>query len=156
IEKITLNGAAVAYERKGKGSPLLLLPGIGASHYVWLPLLDRLSRIYDVIALDLPGLGGNSDPLPGAIPSSVQTLTDVIEAFIKKLDLKKIHVAGNSLGGGIALELGKRGIAKSVTVFSPIGFWRGAEVVYAKTMIINLRRFALLSRPIAPLLLRIA
>src|SRR5256885_5196087 len=152
MEQAIRNGSRSFFQRKGNGPVLLRLPGIGASHAIWAPVSDCLSKSYIVIAPDLPGLGGKSDPL--LIPTSVETLTDTIEAFIKKLDLKKPHIVGNSLGGGIALELAKRDMAQSITLFSPIGFWSTSEVLYAKTTLLTMRRFARLLRPFAPFLLQ--
>jgi pimeloyl-ACP methyl ester carboxylesterase len=40
----------------------------------------------------------------------------------RKID--RPHIGGNSLGGLLALELARRGIAASVTAFSPAGAWR--------------------------------
>ena len=44
--------------------------------------------------------------------------------------LERPHVAGNSLGGGIALELARMGVVASATALSPVGFWSAAEARY--------------------------
>ena len=48
----------------------------------------------------------------------------MFKAFLDEQGLDRPHVAGNSLGGRIALEAGANGHARSVTALSPAGFWR--------------------------------
>ncbi|MEU8609445.1 alpha/beta fold hydrolase [Actinoplanes sp. NPDC048791] len=57
------------------------------------------------------------------VPGSVGHLADVVATFLDGLGLDRPELAGSSLGGGIALELGRRGRASAVTAFAPIGFW---------------------------------
>jgi pimeloyl-ACP methyl ester carboxylesterase len=49
------------------------------------------------------------------------------EAFFVELGLERPHIAGSSMGGGIALELARRGSVRSVTGVSPVGFWTPRE-----------------------------
>nr|BFE57264.1 alpha/beta fold hydrolase [Dactylosporangium thailandense] len=97
-------------------APLVLLHGLGSRRQVWDPLRPALpARLADVRALDLPGFG--AAPATGA--ASVPALADWVLAAVPP----PFHVAGSSMGGGVALELGRRGAALSVTAFAPIGFW---------------------------------
>ncbi len=84
---------------------------------------------------------------------TVRHLVDDLERRLDGLGLHQVHVAGNSLGGWMSVELARRGRALSVTALSPGGFWdedghgRAAPVR-------SLRRIALmerLSRPLGPL-----
>lgn len=122
--------AWLAHERRGSGPPLVLIHGLGSHWQVWRPVLDEVARHRDVIALDLPGFGASPHwPQPqrgGPAPGSVDHLADRVAAFLAGLGLDRPAVAGNSLGGGVALELGRRGLAGSVTAFSPVGFWEPA------------------------------
>lgn len=117
------------FERSGAGEPLILLHGIGGELCVWEPVLDPLARRMDVIAVDLPGFG-RSPALPEAVAPTPFALADAIAALLDELGVDSAHVAGNSLGGWIALELARRNRARSVTVFSPGGAWR-SNVRYA-------------------------
>jgi pimeloyl-ACP methyl ester carboxylesterase len=129
---------SLAYDRRGSGPPLLLIHGIGSRWQVWTPILDLLSAHRDVIAVDLPGFGASPLwPPPAAgkdathrdtaekrtVPGSVRHLTDLVELFLDSLGLDTVDAGGSSMGGGIALELGRRGRARTVTAFSPVGFW---------------------------------
>ncbi|MES9808019.1 alpha/beta fold hydrolase [Streptomyces sp. CS081A] len=121
---------SLTYERRGAGEPLLLLHGIGHHWQAWEPVLDVLAAERDVIAVDLPGFGA-SDALPEGAPYGLSTVVPVLGAFCDALGVERPHVAGNSLGGLLALELGREKLVRSVTVLSPAGFWTEAERRYA-------------------------
>lgn len=114
----------ISYERRGSGSPLVLLHGIGHRWQAWEPVLDRLAETHDVIALDLPGFG-NSPSLPE--PYTVAAAVDAALETFKSLGITQPHLAGNSLGGMLALELASAGHASSVTALAPAGFWTTAR-----------------------------
>ncbi|WP_299536983.1 alpha/beta fold hydrolase [uncultured Streptomyces sp.] len=120
----------LAYERTGSGAPLLLLHGIGHHHQAWDPVRHVLAAERDVIAVDLPGFG-TSPALPSEFTYDAVTVASVLDAFCRSLGIERPHVAGNSLGGLLALELGRRGRARSVTALSPAGFWTERERAYA-------------------------
>jgi len=85
--------------------------------------VPALRRARDVVAADLPGFG-ESPVLPPGIEPSPQALAGAVTALLDELGWERPHVAGNSLGGWVALELAKRGRARSVALLSPAGFWR--------------------------------
>lgn len=116
----------LAYDRRGSGPPLLLIHGLGSHRQVWAPILDELARHRDVITVDLPGFGESPLWSPAADGGSVAHLAGLTGSFLDRLGVRHPDVAGSSLGGGIALELGRRGRARSVTAFAPIGFWGAA------------------------------
>src|SRR3954464_9053177 len=107
----------LAHARTGSGPPLLLLHGLGSCKEMWRPVVPMLARSHDVIAVDLPGFGASP---PGA--ETVDGLADEIAAFLDALGLDAVRVAGNSMGGGLALALGARGRVASACAISPIGF----------------------------------
>jgi pimeloyl-ACP methyl ester carboxylesterase len=118
----------IALRRAGSGEPLVLLHGIGHRWQAWQPVLDRLAEHHDVLAVDLPGFG--CSPLPPDPPTMAGTVAS-IAGFLASLDIWRPHVAGNSLGGAIALELAAAGQAASVTALSPAGFASGWESRWA-------------------------
>ena len=111
----------LSHHRAGSGEPLLLVHGIGSRRQFWSPVIDRLQAEHDVIAVDLPGYGA-SPPSPPGTPPGLDSLTGALERFLDDLGLETAHVAGSSLGGWLALELAKRGRARTVTAISPAGF----------------------------------
>ncbi|MEA2438677.1 MAG: hypothetical protein QOH76_101, partial [Thermoleophilaceae bacterium] len=112
----------LGYDRLGSGPPLVLLHSLGTDRCVWHPVLERLAVERDVIALDLPGFG-ESDALPAGTPPTPRALAGAVVSFLDGLGVARPHVAGNSLGGWIALELGLDGSAASVTAIAPAGLW---------------------------------
>lgn len=120
----------LAFERRGTGSPLVLLHGIGHRWQAWEPVLDRLADQHEVIAVDLPGFG-ESPPFPSGRSTSMPDLVDLIDQTLGELGVPRPHVAGNSLGGGVALELAARGTVASATALSPAGFWTAPELRWA-------------------------
>jgi len=118
----------------GDGSPLLLIHGLGANWRSWAPLLMHAEAERHVIAPDLPGFG-ESPPLPDGRAPTVAALTDAVEADLDRRGVELPAVAGNSLGGWIALELAKRGRARSVVAISPAGMWTERERAWADRFI---------------------
>jgi len=135
---------------KGGGTPLLLIHGLGLSRRSWKPLLPILTREHDVLAIDIPGFG-TAPPLPDRTPT-VAALTDAIEAELDRTGLDRVHVAGNSLGGWIALELARRGRAMSAVALSPSGLEAPAERIYVVAMNEMMRARSLVGSPAAALL----
>ncbi|MGW0558623.1 alpha/beta fold hydrolase [Streptomyces sp. NPDC002926] len=121
---------SVAYERTGAGEPLLLLHGIGHHWQAWEPVLGILAAERDVIAVDLPGFG-SSPALPDGVSYDLSTVGSVLGTLCEKLEIERPHVVGNSLGGLLALELGREKLVRSVTALSPAGFWSERERRYA-------------------------
>ena len=119
------------YRRAGSGPPLVLLHGIGHSLKGFEPVLDLLARERDVIAIDLPGFG-DSPPPPAGTPAGIDSLATLTAEFLGTLGLERPHVAGNSLGGWVALELAKTGHASSVVGLSPAGFHNRREAVFER------------------------
>ncbi len=120
----------LAYARVGSGEPLLLLHGIGHHRQAWDPVVDILAAERDVIAVDLPGFG-ESPALPAGLAHDLPTMNAALSGLCEALELDRPHVAGNSLGGLLALELGREKLVRSVTALSPAGFWSPVERRYA-------------------------
>ncbi|MEV2189870.1 alpha/beta fold hydrolase [Streptomyces phaeochromogenes] len=120
----------LAYARVGSGEPLLLLHGIGHHRQAWDPVVDILAAERDVIAVDLPGFG-ESPALPDGLAHDLPTMNAALSGLCEALGLDRPHVAGNSLGGLLALELGREKLVRSVTALSPAGFWSPVERRYA-------------------------
>lgn len=134
----------LAYDRKGAGEPVVLLHGIGHRRQAWSPIFDTLAGDYDVIAFDLAGFG-QSPALPSSTPYDMDHVCSHLTANFQSLGIDRPHVVGNSLGGAIALELGARDAARSVTALSPAGFFGPANRFIALAQLIALRAVSLAS-----------
>ena len=143
----------LAYERRGDGSPLVLLHGLGHRRQGWDAVLPLLAATHDVIAVDLPGFG-ESPPATGA--RWREDLAPALAAFFDELGLERPHVAGNSLGGALALELAVAGAVSSATALSPAGFWTTWERRSALAVIRSLRAASFLPVPVLRTVLRSA
>jgi len=86
---------------------------------MWDPVLPLLSGEREVLALDLPG-HGDAPPVEDGSPPG---LAAAIAARLAERGISRPHVAGNSLGGWVALELAAAGHAASVTAIAPAGLW---------------------------------
>ena len=117
---MTVAGGFTRAHRGGAGAPLLCLHGFLDTWRTWDLVLPRLERRHDVLALTLAGHAGGP-PLPRAVDDDV--LADTVESALDAAGWDTVHVAGNSLGGHVALQLAARGRARSVVAFAPAGGW---------------------------------
>ncbi|MGY1705500.1 alpha/beta fold hydrolase [Geodermatophilus sp. SYSU D00697] len=104
--------------RTGAGEPLLLLHGMGSSRRDFTAVLPALRERFDVLNVDLPGIGGS--PSLEQRPT-VAAITDAVERTLDAEGVGRVHVLGNSLGARVALELAVRGRARSVVAIAPSG-----------------------------------
>jgi pimeloyl-ACP methyl ester carboxylesterase len=111
-----------ALYRAGSGEPLLLLHGFTGTWHHWRPLLGELVARYEVIAPTLAGHDGGP-PFDMSGPLTFASSADHLERHLDEIGVGTAHVVGNSLGGGLALELAKRGRARSVVALAPAGGW---------------------------------
>jgi pimeloyl-ACP methyl ester carboxylesterase len=100
-----------------------------------LPLLEER---FDVLAPDLPGFG-HSPPLPPDEVSSPERLADAVEEAMDDAGFETAHVAGNSLGGWIALVLARRGRARTCVPISPAGLLHARESDWARGILNGMR-----------------
>jgi pimeloyl-ACP methyl ester carboxylesterase len=116
------------FHRGGSGPPLVLLHGFFDTWRVWELVLPALERSRDVLALTLAGHAGGP-PLPAKITE--HTLADAVERAMVEAGFELAQIAGNSLGGFVALQLAARGRASSVVALAPAGGWDTPPEVFA-------------------------
>jgi pimeloyl-ACP methyl ester carboxylesterase len=144
----------LAFERAGSGPPLVLLHGVGHRRQAWDVVLPRLTPHRDVIAVDLPG-HGESPALPDGATPVLEVMLGEVTALLDGLGLDRPHIAGNSLGGRLALEVAVTGRAASVTALSPAGFWRSErEAQFARAIFRIMQGAGSVLQPLAPFLSR--
>jgi pimeloyl-ACP methyl ester carboxylesterase len=138
--------------REGVGPALVLIAGIGSSGASWQPVVARLASEREVWRVDLPGFG-RSAAFPDGARHGLEALTDAAAMFLDAVGLERPHVAGNSLGGAVGLELARRDLVASVTAIAPAGFAsRPAQQFAGRSLQLSYRLGRRL-RPVAPRLL---
>ena len=90
----------------GRGEPVLLIHGLGATKASFLPTVSALSDRYRCIAMDLPGFGDSDKPLFAAYDAHY--FSRWIASLLDALHIKRAHIVGHSLGGRAAIEVGLR------------------------------------------------
>ncbi|HEX5225291.1 MAG TPA: alpha/beta fold hydrolase [Solirubrobacteraceae bacterium] len=145
--------ASINHHREGSGDPIVLLHGIGHHWQAWGPVVGLLAGELDVLACDSPGFGASA-PLARGIEPTVPAYADAFEWFFAELGLRRPHVAGNSMGGAIALELARRRSVRSATAFSPAGFWTAAEARFCRLSLLALADTPVRARPAVEALAR--
>lgn len=102
---IKIDDWEIHYTLQGEGPTVLLIHGIGSSLYTWDELIPLLKTRFKVVALDLPGFGRSSKITEAQYGLDQQV--ERITAFLDKLKIRNCYVVGNSMGGNLALWLGK-------------------------------------------------
>ncbi len=103
---------------------LVLVHGLGSAGTIWKSLIPQLVKSFTVYAIDLPGHGeAPIDADEMVDPHSLAAA--IVEEVRKTHGVHEMHVAGNSLGGWIALEMGAVApdSVKSITALAPAGLW---------------------------------
>uniref|UniRef100_Q01ZM7 Alpha/beta hydrolase fold n=1 Tax=Solibacter usitatus (strain Ellin6076) TaxID=234267 RepID=Q01ZM7_SOLUE len=112
------------YSETGAGRPLVLLHGLGMSHFAWNAVIPYLSPTRRVIAFDTAGFGLTPSLPEGTVPT-VPNLVNGLERSLKEIGVHlPVDMAGNSLGGYMALEAARRRMASSVVAICPAGLWK--------------------------------
>jgi pimeloyl-ACP methyl ester carboxylesterase len=103
---------------------LVLVHGLGSAGNIWKTLVPQLIESFTVYAIDLPGHG--QAPLSQDEAMDPQSLAQaIVDYMAKQMNVQTMHVAGNSLGGWIALEMAAVAPEQvlSVTALAPAGLW---------------------------------
>ena len=104
MEKININGIQLAYERHGKGTPLVLLHGYPLDHHLWDDVVPLLKDTFDLIIPDLRGFGGSTTV---DSPYTMDDLASDIVGLLDHLGIQKTAIAGHSMGGYVALAFAR-------------------------------------------------
>ena len=105
MPKVRANGIDLYYETHGRGEPLLLIAGLGATCELWDNQVPLLARKFQVITFDNRGAGRSDKPQE---PYSVALFADDTAGLMDALSLDSAFVYGESMGGLIAQEFGVR------------------------------------------------
>jgi pimeloyl-ACP methyl ester carboxylesterase len=134
---------------------VVLIHGFTGAWHHWRPVLADLVARYEVIAPTLAGHDGGP-PFPVGLEMTFESAADSFEAHLDELGVGTAHFVGNSLGGAIALELAKRGRARTVVALAPAGGWDDGdpELQRLATLFRRTVRLARLSEGLTRLVVR--
>jgi pimeloyl-ACP methyl ester carboxylesterase len=90
------------YLHGGTGPALVLLHGFADQKETWAPIAPLLARKHSVIAPDFPGYGGADEVAPAE--TTLGKLSGYLAAFLNSMGRHRVHLCGNSMGGGVALR----------------------------------------------------
>lgn len=104
METIDVNGIRLAYDRRGKGTPMVLLHGFPLDHHLWDEVVPLLEDQFDLIIPDLRGFGGSS-----TVDSfySMEDYASDVAALLDHLGIPKAAIVGHSMGGYAALAFAR-------------------------------------------------
>lgn len=109
---------------QGAGEPIVFVHGSYATTSTWKKLIERLAPTHHCIAIRLPGHGGMPDPQDVDAPT-IETELALLEAAVRQLTQRPIHLVGHSYGGVVALAQALKGSLPlaELTLFEPVATW---------------------------------
>jgi len=104
MKTIDLNGISLAYERRGRGTPLVLIHGYPLDHTIWNETLPLLEDTFDVILPDVRGFGHSTTIRD---PYFMDDMASDVASLLDHLNIDNAAVVGHSMGGYIALAFAR-------------------------------------------------
>ena len=104
MEKIKVNDIELAYTRRGKGTPLVLLHGYPLDHLLWEDVAPLLEDTFDLILPDLRGFGESTTV---GSPYTMDDYASDVAGLLDQLGIQKAAIAGHSMGGYVALAFAR-------------------------------------------------
>ncbi len=104
MKTVDVNGIQLAYDRRGKGTPLVLLHGYPLDHHLWDEIAPLLEDTFDLILPDLRGFGESS-----TVDSfyAMEDFAADIASLLDQLGIQETAIAGHSMGGYVALAFAR-------------------------------------------------
>ena len=121
---IATSGAKLSIVEAGTGPAVLAVHGLGGTKGSFLPTVAALADRFRVIAVDLPGFGDSDKPIGASYDARFFAAAGI--DLLDALELDRVHLIGNSLGGRIALEIALRhpGRVGRLALLAPSLAWR--------------------------------
>ena len=105
MNTVAVNGISLAYTRRGKGTPLVLIHGFPLDHTSWDEVASLLEDQFDIIMPDLRGFGQSTTV---ETPYTMSNMADDLAGLFDHLGIDKVALAGHSMGGYVALAFAKK------------------------------------------------
>ncbi|MBQ3307721.1 MAG: alpha/beta hydrolase [Bacilli bacterium] len=112
--KINVKNVNVNYIQYGSGKDILLLHGWGQNIEMMKPLGDAFCDEFRITILDLPGFGNSEEP---GKAWTIEDYNDMLEEFVRKVDISKPIVIGHSFGGRLAIRFSSRNPIEKLVLF---------------------------------------
>lgn len=112
--RVKIKGLDVNYEQYGEGKDILLLHGWGQNIAMMKPLGDNFCNRFRITIIDFPGFGESEEPKE---KWNIGTYSDMLEEFVKKVNIKKPIVIGHSFGGRVAIRYSSRNAIEKLILF---------------------------------------
>lgn len=115
-----VNGIQLYYETHGRGTPVVLVSGLGADAHFWYRQVPALGESCEVITLDNRGACRSDKP---DAPYTIRMLADDVAGLLDALEVPAAHLVGASLGGFVVQEFAlayparTRGVVLCCTTF---------------------------------------
>ena len=121
---VTIDGNKIRYLESGESKDVIvLIHGLGASAERWEFVIPEFSKNHKVVVPDLIGFGHSDKPI---VDYTTDFFLDFLGNFLKKLDIKKTHIIGSSLGGQITAEFTSKNqdLIENLVLVSPSGIMK--------------------------------
>ncbi len=121
---VTIDSNKIRYLESGRSKDsIVLIHGLGASAERWEFVIPEFSKNYRVIVPDLIGFGHSDKP---QVDYTTEFFSDFLGKFLKKMEIKKTHIIGSSLGGQITAEFTSQNqdIIENLILVSPSGIMK--------------------------------
>lgn len=114
-------GRVVAYDRVGRGTPVVFLHNAGAQRHIWDDQVAALREDHEVFAIDLPGYGQSDQPAAGY---RLADYVRMLEAFLAAHRLAEVSLVGNCLGSATALSyaMGNPARVRALVLINPLSW----------------------------------
>jgi len=106
-------GARIYWAEEGKGTPVLLIMGLGWASNMWYRTRPVLAARYRVVSYDNRGAGRSSVP---AGPYSIDAMASDAAAVLDAAGIERAHIVGASMGGMIAQEFALRNASRVLSL----------------------------------------
>lgn len=130
---LQVNGKAAHVLKGGSGDALLLVHGFTANKDTFNDVARLLTKNYTVYSVDLPGFG-DADRDPRA-DYSIRSQSEYVRSLVAALGLGRVHLGGNSMGGGIVAEYAARypDEVASIWLLDAVATTEMSQSVFVKT-----------------------
>jgi pimeloyl-ACP methyl ester carboxylesterase len=118
---LSTSAGTVAYDSRGSGDPIVLLPSAGHDYHDYDEVRELIPGRFRTISIDWPGHGQSP---AGTMPSTELRLTQIVEELLDSLTPAGAVLAGNSIGGNVAARLAimRPDLVKSLMIIDGGGF----------------------------------